>query len=235
MAFPTVVGTGLTSAGSTASATPQLLLPGIVSPGSLLVAYIRVATTGDIGWPGGWTEFFDEAVDASDDQYSAAWATAVGDEDGTSIGLTSANAKYAAISYAIDGWDTPQCGTRDIGASTTPDPPSFSPTGGAKDYLWLWFGSWEGEQTSPPAGTPTNYTNALGSSSGIGGAITTNCRVASARRQNNTATEDAPSWTISVSDQWSANVIAIPPQPVVPNPIFTPPSRRAASRFLTLR
>lgn len=234
MAFATVTSTAVTTAGSTASAAPSLLLPATINADDRLLAYIRVAGAGDIGWPAGWTELFDEATDASDDQYSLAYATAAGTEDGTSISLSSANAKYAAVCYAIGAGDIPEASTRVTGTSTAPDPPSFSPTGGAKDYLWLWFGSWEGEQTSPPTGNPTNYTNPIGSNSGTAGQVTTNVRVASARRELNAATEDPPSWAISVSDDWSACVVAIPPYvPPPPGPVHK--RYRRADRFLVSR
>ena len=86
------------------------------------------------------------------------------------------------------------------GTSTTPDPPNLTPTGGAKDYLWIWAGGWEGEQTSPPAGSPTggNYANnIIGANSDTAGAVTTNCRVALATRNLNAASENPPAWTIS--------------------------------------
>lgn len=46
----------------------------------------------------------------------------------------------------------------------------------------------------------------------LGIAITTNSRCAGASRQLNAASEDPPSWTISVSDNWSAWTIAVFPE-----------------------
>lgn len=109
----------------------------------------------------------------------------------------------------FNGWTT--------GNSTTPDPSSSNPATGAQDYLWLWLGGWEGEQTSPPAGQPSGWSGPIGANSGTGGAVATNCRVAGAWLQSNTGTMDAPSWTISAADDWVATVIAIHPYVPAPN------------------
>ena len=216
MAFP-IVQTSATTNGTTASATATVNLPtGIVS-GETLVGILRTAVAGAHGWPAGWTELFDSTADASDDNTSCAWRKADGTE-GATISVSQGNGKYAAIVYRISGATDPTVTPPEFaalatGTSATPDPGALSPTGGAKDYLWLWLGGWEGEQTSPPAGTPTNYTDALGASSGVAGAITTNCRVASARRNLNAASEDPPFWSISVSDDWTATVVALHPSP----------------------
>jgi len=215
MAFPAVESSATT--GRTANETTSpVSYPATVSPGALLVAIARVAVAGAIGWPAGWNELVEDTSDASDDVTAIAWKAADGTEDGTTFDVTHGSGKSAYIVYSITGAEDPatqppQLSAVATGASATPDPASLSPTGGAKDYLWLWLGGWEGEQTSPPAGNPTNYSNPLGASTGTAGAIATNCRVASAQRNLNAATEDPPSWTISVSDDWSAWTMAVHP------------------------
>jgi hypothetical protein len=84
------------------------------------------------------------------------------------------------------------------------------PTGGAKDYLWLWLGGWQGEQGTP-AGTPTNYSTPVVANTGTAGPTPSNCRVATASRSFNAVSEDPGSWTISVADAWSAWTAAIHP------------------------
>lgn len=214
MAFPVVDGTATTN-GTTATATPVVNLPAGIGVGNTVIVLVRVAVAGVIGWPAGWTELFDASSDAADDQMAAAWRKADGTE-GATITLSSGNGKFAAIAYDISTAEdptvqAPQLSTVATGTGTTPDPTTCTPTGGAKDYLWLWIGGWENEQTSPPTGTPTNFTDSLGADSGIAGAVTTNCRVASARRSLNAASLDAGSWTISVSDDWTAYLLAVHP------------------------
>jgi hypothetical protein len=231
VAFPTVVNTATTSV-STATTTPAYNLPTPVQIGDLLVVWARcaVGTTG-ITFPAGWTERFvlaSQTADASDDATQLAWKMADGTE-GATVSCTTTSSKGAAIAYQLRGARNPATvgswTSGAVGTSTTPDPGSSTPTvTGAEsshqstDYLWLWFGGWEGEQTPvPPTGNPTNYTNPIGASSGTGGAVATNCQVASARRENSTATEDPPSWTISASDDWMAYTVAIAPATSLPH------------------
>lgn len=215
MAFPAIQGTATTN-GTTATTTPVVNLPtGIVS-GETLLVLIRVASAGVIDWPAGWTELFDDASDASNDQTAAAYRKADGTE-GATITLSSASAKFAALAWRINAAadptvTAPQFATLAVGTSANPNPGSLSPTGGAKDYLWLAVGGWEGEQTSPPGTFPASYTlNQIGADSGIAGLVATNCRVAGAGRQLNAATEDPGTYTISASDDWTATTIAVHP------------------------
>ena len=215
MAFPVVESTATTPR-TGAETTSPVTYPATVSPNALIVCIARVAVAGAIGWPGGWTELVEDSSDASDDVTAIAYKTAVGDEDGTTFNVTHGDGKSAYIVYSITGAadpasQAPQLSAVAVGTSTAPDPAALTPTGGAKDYLWLWLGGWEGEQTSPPANNPTNYTNPLGASTAAAGAATGNCRVASARRDLNAASEDPPSWTISASDDWSAWTMAVHP------------------------
>lgn len=182
----------------------------------------RSAVAGAIGWPdGSWNEMFDASSDAADDQMALAWRKATGTESST-ITLSSGNGKFAALAWRVAGAvdptiRAPELSTVATGTSTTPDPSACTPTGGAKNYLWIWLGGWEGEQTSPPASNPTNYSqNRSGANSGTAGVVTTNCRVAIAARQFNAASQDPGSWTISVSDDWTAYTLAVHPADLPP-------------------
>lgn len=238
MAFPSVRSTATTN-GTTASATPVVNLPATIRAGDVLLAIVRVAASGAIGWPAGWNELFDDASDAAAaDQAAMAWRKADGTE-GATITLSSGNGKFAACVRAVqDAADPniqpPEFATLAIGTSTAPNPGSLTPTGGAKDYLWMWVGCWEGEQTSPPAGNPTNYSSPSGANSGTGGTVDTNVRVATAIRQLNAASEDPGSWTISVSDDWTATVVAFHPAEVVPAPLVRQRDWPVPPRKLTL-
>lgn len=214
MAFATIEASAVTNR-TAAETTSPVMLPSLVSPGATLLVIGGVAATGAVGWPDGtWNEFGDFGVS---DRLAYAWKKATGTEDGTSINVTHGSAKSAWIACSIiDAADPtvqpPEDGnTSAVGTSTLPNPPAVTPTGGAKDYLWIWIGEWEGEQTSPPAGTPTNYTNPIAANTGTASATATNCRVAIASRQLNAAVEDPPTWTISASASWMAVTIAIYP------------------------
>lgn len=227
MAFPTVTGSILTELGSGSSASVNL--PSTLIPGQLLVVLHRSAGAGAHGWPADWTTV-QSSADGSDDVISVGWKN-IGQVETGVVTITQGNVKYASLAYAIAGAcdpaiQAPELSTVATGAGTTPDPTIVTPTGGAKDYLFLWLGGWEGEQTSPPASQPTSYTNPIGASSGTAAGTSTNCRVASARRALNAASQDPGSWTISVSEDWTAWAMAIHPPPPggeeKPVPIFRP-------------
>ena len=220
MASPVVEGTA-TTGGTGPTANAVVTLPATIQAGETLIVLHRSAVgTAAHGYPGGWTVLFNSDADASDDRISCAWRKADGSE-GASITITQTSSKFASIAYRISGAEdptvqAPEFATLIIGTDAAPDPGTVTPTGGSKDYLFLWLGGWEGEQTSPPAGNPTNYSNPIGANSGTGGAIATNCRVAGAQRQLTAASEDPPSWTISVSDDWTVTALAVHPAPPPP-------------------
>lgn len=220
MAFPVDAARTGTN-GSTAAANKVCTLPSGISAGHLLILVLRSAGADTHSTPTGWTSLvLNDTADASDDTTSVWYRLATGTEGSTVTVNGTASLKFAALCWRITGaidpsTQPPQISTAATGTSTTPNPASLTPTGGAKDYLWLWVGAWEGEQTSPPAGNPANYSNPAGASSGTAGAVATNCQVAGASRQLNAASEDPPSWTISASDDWTAWTVAIHPQPPI--------------------
>ena len=230
--FPVVIATSTTD-GTTATASAAVNLPAGILAGDLIVAIHRSSAAGLHGWPAFWTELADTTVDASANNTSIIWRIADGSE-GATVTVTQGSSKFASLAYLIRWWSGllgREISTAVTGTSTTPDPGICTPTGGAKDYLWLWLGGWENEQTSPPASQPTNYTNPLGASSGTAGAVTTNCRVAGAQRTNNATSENPGSWTISVSDDWTAWTMAVHPAidpPPLPR-IALQAAQRAAS------
>ena len=217
MAFPTVTSTATTN-GTTATASAVVNLPATVNAGDTLIVFHRSASSGVHGYPGGWTEFFDLGTP---DETSAAWKKADGSEGGTTITITQTSSKFASVAYAIAGEDPavtpPESSVGASGNSAGPDPDNLAPAGGgggAKDYLWLALMGIEGEQTSPPT-YPANYTeNQNAADSGTAGAITTNCRVAVAKRTDlNAASENPGAFTVSVADDWRAFTFAVHPAP----------------------
>jgi len=219
MAFPTPQ-TFATTNGTTATASAVVTLPSGIVAGDLLIILHRSAIGTASHALSGWTSPVNDNTDASDDRTSLWYRQSDGTE-GASVTITQTSSKFASIAVRITGHEdpvtqAPEAPTIATANSNVPDPPSVSPTGGAKDYLWLWCGGWEGEQTSPPASQPTNYLNPQGANSGTAAGVTTNCRVGMATRQLNAASEDAPSWTISAADDWSAFTVAIHPAPPPP-------------------
>jgi hypothetical protein len=82
----------------------------------------------------------------------------------------------------------------------------MTPSGGAKDYLWMWFAA--GAAGRICSGAPTNYTN-LGiadSGSNAGSAA-----ISTARRELNAASEDPGNASLEASGAWTALVVAVHP------------------------
>jgi hypothetical protein len=218
MAFPSVAGTIAVTSDGTATTSRSVNVPaGTVSGETLMLLFRTTGSSGNTGLPAGeWTTMVDVALT---DKVGIAWRKASGAEASTMTVTTVGSTKFASLCFRVSGAadptvTPPQISTVATGNSNIPDPSTCTPTGGAKDYLWIWFGSWQGEQTSPPTGNPTNYaSNIAGADTGAAGSTATNSRVAMATRQLNAASEDPGSWTISVADQWAAYTIAIHPAP----------------------
>lgn len=215
---------GAATSGSTAAASHSVVLPATVTAGSLLMVAGRVAigTAAVAVTGGGWT-IVQDTSDASDDRTFWMYrdTLADGSEAGTSITVTHTSAKMVAVSLSITGAENPaiqppQSSTIAIGTSTTPDPTTCTPTGGAKDYLWLWTGAWDGEQTLSKT-QPTNFTDRADVSSGTGGLPATNVQMKMPDRQFNAASLDAGSITLSGAPTgWTAWLLAVhPAAPVV--------------------
>jgi len=223
MAFPSIRNTATTN-GTTASATPVVNLPTGIRAGDTVLVLLRQSAAGVIGFPAGWTELFDDTTDPSANQTCLAWRKADGTE-GATITCSSGNGKFAAVAWAIPGAADPlirppEFATLVTGTSLIPDPGTVTPTGGAKDYLWLALAGQEGENTGPTY--PTNYTvSQLAADSGTAGVVTTNVRVAGAVRTNlNAASENPGTFTYTgTSDDWTATTVAVHPADVVTAPL----------------
>lgn len=222
MSFPSI-RSQITDNATGNETTHTISLPATIAAGDTILVLIRVTVAGAIGWPdASWIELFDASDDAADDQMAAAWKKADGSEGGTTIDVTSGNGKFTSIAIAVkDATDPtitpPTLGTVATGSGTEPNAGNCNPAAGTKDYLWWTFYGMEGEQTGITS-YPANYTlNQSGIvTTGTGGAVTTNCTMASAARQLNASAEDAGVWDVTGTlDDWTAYTIAFhPAEPV---------------------
>lgn len=215
MAFPTIAGTVATN--GTAAATNKVCNIGSPSAQQLVILCLRSNGADTHSTPAGWTALvLNNASDASNDVTSIFYKVAAGTEGATVTVNGTASLKFSAVAIRINAFThdpttAPSITAVGTGSSTTPDPPSLTPAGGAKDFLWIAVAAYEGEQTNPPT-YPGSYTlGQVSADSGTAGVVTTNSRNNFACRQNNIATEDPGTYTISVSDDWSAWTIAVFP------------------------
>lgn len=211
---------GAAASGATAANSHAITMPATVTAGSLLMMFGRVAGAGAVSATG-WT-FVQDSSDASDDVTFYGWqdALASGSEDSTTVTLShGATLRMVATTISVTGaanpaTRTPENSTVAVGTTTTVNPTTATPTGGAKDYLWIWFGAWDGEQTLSKAAA-TNYTDRPDVSCGTAGAVTLNVQMKIGDRQLNAASEDPGAiGTLSVAPSgWTAYTVAIHPAP----------------------
>lgn len=169
-------------------------LPANIVADNLLIVFFSHGGGPTLTWPGGWTEF----VDFSDQFLNAAYRFADGTE-GASITVTSSEAMSSAHNtYRISAayQQAPEAATA-TGSSPAADPPSLTPIGGSKEYLWIAAVA-AADPTAPP--------------SGYEGFITAprlkDC--ASAYRIIVTATEDPGAFTNGAAT-WNAVTVSIAP------------------------
>ena len=210
MAFPTVAATA-TSIDNANDTVQTVSLPGGIVSGDLLIIQLAgnnpSATT---TVPTGWTRLFpDTVIPSGQGMVAQFYRQADGGEGGSVDVITSANSKTGHTAYRITGHENPATQAPEVSAgasatSTTPDPDSLTPTGGAKDYLWLIATGWDGNPT--PVSSPANYSNEISASP------TGNVVMRTMERQLNASSEDPGSWDTSpLSNEWAAWTIAIHP------------------------
>lgn len=201
MTFPVVEATA-TSEETSSTATHNITLPSGIAAGDTLIAIIAINAAAVVTWPSGWTQFYNQ-VNGSNLRLAAAWRKATGSEGATvdptsSPSQTSSHQAYR-ISGAADPTVTPPEASAGVsGSSSTPNPDTLTPIGGAKDYLWLAIECHSIGTTTSSA--PASYTNLVAFK-----------RVGSARRNLNAANTDPGTFGLSGSVVWIAGTIAVHP------------------------
>lgn len=219
MAFPTVVSTNESSL-NTAGTTHTVNLPGSLVSGNLILILLdKGSTAATFNADGAWTELVDENAGNG---ITIWYRVSDGAEGATKAFTSSASTRSAHTSYQISGAEdpgtqAPELSTVATGTSANPNATTCTPTGGAKDYLWITMFGQAGEQLdddSLTTVTPTGFSNPLEKTCGTAG---TNLggMIASAEQQLNAASLDATAWTSSDATAWRAYTIAIHPAAVV--------------------
>jgi len=227
LASPTNAGRTNTN-GSSAAINKVVNYVASIGAGNLLIMVLRSAGADTHTTPTDWSDLVkNSSADASDDTTSIFYKQAVGTESGTITVTCTTSLKFAAVMLRITGHENPSTQPPEIstiatGTSATVDPTTVTPTGGSKDYLFVWVGAWEGEQNAGagPAGGVTNYTNKISGVTGASGGSSGNCQVTSLSRQLTAASEDPGSLDIVTADDWSAWTIAVHPPGAAPSFTF---------------
>lgn len=205
--YPVVEGSSVNAPGGNGTAHDVAMPAGVVS-GELLLVFQSVDGTGAVSMvTSGWTERQSLTIDGA-----AVFGVYSKTADGTETTFqtsTVATEADTAISLRISGWtslevDAGATGTGTVGTSEM-DAPSFSPTGGSKDYLWIAACGWD--QSVGVVGTfPTGYTGGLDSADGVD---TASAGTAVSFKTATAPSEDPSATIIDDPEQWRALVVAV--------------------------
>lgn len=212
MAFPTVAGT-TSSVQSSDTTTHTVSLPGSIAAGELLVVAWGSGGLNPgaaLTWPGGWTV----KSSTTSSNVGGRWAYRIADgSEGASISVTSGSVtKSAHRSWRIQGHDTTTNALQDqgfwnVGTDAAPNPPGHTPTGGAKDYLWLEFAAADSGLLCSAASA--SFTNLETAQSGVN--VNADAGLSTARRELNASSTDPAAMTLSGAEGWVAITTAIHP------------------------
>ena len=219
MAFPQVVGTPTESSLNTAGTSHVISLPALNTNGNLVLILIdKGSTSGTFNALAGWNEILDENLGNG---IAILWRVVDGTEGATVTLTHSTSTRGAYIVYEISGAESPsvqppELSTVATGTSTGPDPSTCTPTGGAKDYLWIAMFGCAGEEAdddtwcnSAPS-TPSAFGTLVQKSCGTAG---TNLGgiIASAHLASNAASMNPGAFNQDGSLAWRAYTIAVHP------------------------
>ena len=203
-AFPLVAATSkaLTAAGTSHAIT----LPSGIVAGNLLLLFF--ATDGDnsvTDWDG-FTQIY-TGEDTRDISFHIGWKIAAGSDTCT---LTVSDSEEGShICYRITGHDTsqmPEASTGSIADTSTPDPDELTPTGGAKDYLWI--ASEGNDHTETISAWPTNFADNQVAQAGPGSG---SCGIGVCSYNLNASVLNPAAFTLSGSEQCIAVTVAVHP------------------------
>ena len=216
MAFPTIIGTPAESATTSVGTSHVVNLPSGAAGNLFLLFMGKGTTSATINALTGWTELVDENQASG---AFCAWRLCDGTEGATTTFTSSASTKSATIVYEINGQSAfaPEISAVASASTDAPNPNTCTPTGGAKDYLWItWFvqgaAAEEADDDTWTNNAATNYGSLLQKTAGTVG-VNISAAVATCHRTNNAASEDA-AWPAASTDQtitWRSFTVAVHP------------------------
>ena len=207
MAFAQVIGTPTGSSHDSGVTDHTVTLPTLAAGELALVLFVsHEAAT----FPAGWTR----VASTGANNIAGSWAHHICDgTEGASITVTTVGAVASAhLVYRIQGHGSSSQVPQSLSSATcvvtaTPDPTTCTPTGGAKDYLWIVFiGADSGYVVTAAS---ANYTDLVTSDSGSTANVS--MAVSSFRRELNAVSQNAGACTLEASEGTYAITIAVHP------------------------
>ena len=201
MAVPVVQGTQ-TSTTNTAGTSHTVTLPASVAAGEMVLVTVAFSGVTTYTLPSGWSQ-----VNTGPNTWtsvSAVLQRATGGESSMTI-TTASSVRMAARAFRISGAHqtiAPAFSTNSNVTNANPNPPSYTDPNGSDDHLWLAIYSAAASVTT--SAYPTSYVTTNTVSATSGPTLGTATRTATA-----STTEDPATFTISASNAWRANTVAI--------------------------
>lgn len=224
MASP-VVQTTAEGASTTASTSHTVAFPSGSTTGDLIV--IAFGQTGSNGVTSPNAEGFTALFPIGGDAISVWYKQLDGSEGTDTVVVIGASTRTAWTVYRITGHADPATQAPEATfftgtASLNPDPPSITPTGGTKDYLFITGFRQDGEEIDDDTwcnSAPTNYGTLLQKTCGTAGAASSNVSIATAHRAATVSSEDPGTFNVDQSLAYRAFTLAVHP----PTAAFAPP------------
>lgn len=212
MAFPTLAATN-TSNENTNVTSHTVNLPSGIGAGNLIIVIFVVDGVPVITFPAGdWTALYSVDGPASSVRNEAVYREADGTEGGTITVTTDTAQRSAHVSARFTGMEDPDTQAPEAasvggGTDANPDPPSLTPTSGAKDYLYLAIAGYD-DGTQTVTAYPTSYDdNQLNPRADHAGGV----GAGFAKRELNADSDDPGTYTISGAEWWTAATVAVHP------------------------
>lgn len=194
------------------STSHTVSLPAGISVGDGLLIFATVTNATDYpSAPGGWSNLaFLGLSDMPGRNLSVFYRVADGSEGATVTLTTSSGRVSAHVTMRIAGADPgtpPEAAITSGSSSTTPDPPSLTPSWGAKRSVWIAVAGNAGAVITQSA-QPSGYGNPQ-TSSANGSTAGTRVNTFTADKIDTVSSDDPSTFTVSASATWLAATVAV--------------------------
>ncbi|MEP2746054.1 MAG: glycine-rich domain-containing protein [Bauldia litoralis] len=209
--YPQTTSPTVTQFASSVTSMP-VSLPGSISSGDLLLAWVEVRNYGTWTVPSGWTQLGQQLGGSSVGQLTVFYRIADGTEGASATWTASAGTTAVWQVRKITTWHgttPPEISTGASGDASAANPSSLTPSWGADETLWFAVAGHTAASTAAWSAGPSSYLDFTSSGASSGGAATS---LGSAYYENNAASEDPGAFTVSGSNRWwAAFTIAVRP------------------------
>ncbi len=181
-------------------------MPSGITAGDVLVALVIADGSATITAPGDWSTLSaNQAISGGGGVCRAFWKVAAGSD--TLTVSTSASEKIAAAVFRISSATTAEA-TFATGTATPAAPPSITPAGGSRDYVFI-VGIGFPNNAANPSADPSGY-SPLANIASSGGLAATNVRQYAAYRSASSVSSESPGTAAYANaTQWGSYTVAV--------------------------